>query len=1034
MQRVDLPLTMSVGRNRVTGEMSDLPDLFAQHGAAVRLVPVGDPAVDAVHEALSAGRSDPLSPALVVCDAPLRAVALRRALAARQGYAAVDVVTTEGLLDRLVLPWLTEIGHRPASRLELLTAVAAELAERPGRFGRVANHRATAERLLRLERLVAGLDRDDLARLEAEPTLGAEAIGVLRRAAGRLGRARTRGTLVDVAVERLDALDTGAWGPIVVFLPDPAAVDEARLFAALSRRHDTTVVVGQVGEETIDRVHLERLAGWGVVRPSSVRRLDLAPPDARRLEVADPDDEVRAALRAVAAWAAAGTPLNRIAVLYPSADPYASLLFDRLDEAGLPHCGPGHRPLSRSLAGRTLLRFLRLRADGLERSAVITLLSGAPLVDGAGRSLPVALWDRLSRQAGVIDGGDWRPRLDALAGGLEATEPGVAEAARALADFVDELDTALHPDAGLDNWWAWGHWAAGLLRTYLPTGAWPDAERRAFDRIVSTLERLRVLDQVATSGADRRHDSDEFAAVFADTVASELDAGKVPGIPLGPGVVVAPVDAIAGLAFDRVVLVGAAEGVWPRTPRPDSLLPDQARARLRVPIPASSDVTELDTRAAAVALAASRKQPLITTARGDLRSNRARHWPRVLDALVDPDGDAVLASHHQGLASHGRPESEASFVLRSLIAHVDRDESVHVHPAAIGDPVLSAGLTRWLQRHRPELTTHSGRVAAGAVDPTTRLLSATALEDYASCPRRYLFGRVLRIEEEERPERIDEITPRHRGTLVHAILERFVQEAIDADAVPDPDDAWTAAQVSRLLAIGDEEIETARAQGITGGRVQTELLKRAVERELYGWLTLDADIRSDLRSRPHATEWQFGFDAERRVALADGRSFPLRGFVDRVDLTDDGGVVVIDYKGGSGNAYAKMADDPLKGGQRLQLPLYARVLADELERSGPRTALYWLTKNANRRDMVLDDALDAELDQLLGAALDGITAGVFPGLPGEATAWPRASFDNCTWCDFDRICPTDRQAEWDRVADDPALTPIDLLLGRGEAS
>lgn len=1022
---------MSARPNRVTGEMSDLPDLFAQQAAAVQLAAVGDAAVDAVHDALAAGRDDPLAPAVVVCDAPLRAVALRRALAARQGYAAVDVITTEGLLDRLVLPWLTEIGHRPASRLEVLTAVAAELAERPGRFGRVANHRATAERLLRLERLIAGLDRDDLARLEDDPTLGAEAVGVLRRAAKRLGRARTRGTLVDVAVERLDAVATGSWGPIVLFLPDPSSVDEARLFAALARRHDVTIVVGQVGDEGIDRGHLERLAGWGVVPPSTTRRLDLDAPTARRLEAADPDDEVRAALRSVSAWAASGTPLNRIAVLYPSADPYATLLFDRLTEAGLPHCGPGHRPLSRSLAGRTLLRLLRLRADGLERSAVIALLSGAPLVDGAGRSLPVAAWDRLSRQAGVIDGDDWRPRLEALAGGLEATEPGAAEAARGLADFVDELDTALHPEGGLDNWWAWGHWAAGLLRSYLPTRAWPDAERRAFDRIVSTLERLRVLDQVATSSTETSHDSDAFAAVFAETIASELDAGKVPGIPLGPGLVVAPIDAVAGLAFDRVVVVGAAEGVWPRTPRPDSLLPDQARARLRVPVPASSDLTDLDIRTAAVAVAASRNPALITTSRGDLRSNRARHWPRVLDPVIDPDADLVLASHHQGLASHARPESEASFSLRSLIAHVDRDEPVDVHPAALGDPVLSAGLTRWLERRRPELTTHSGRVAAGSIDPTTKLLSPTALEDYASCPRRYLFARVLRIAEEERPERIDEITPRDRGTLVHAILERFVQEAIDSDAVPSPDVPWSAAQVSRLLAIGEEEIETARAQGITGGRVQTELLRRAVERELYGWLTLDAEIRSELRSRPHATEWEFGFGEERRVTLADGRSFPMRGYVDRVDLTDDGGVVVIDYKGGSGAGYAKMAEDPLKSGQRLQLPLYARVLADQLDLTGPRTALYWLTKGADRRDMVLDADLDAELDRLLGAALDGIAAGLFPGLPGEATAWPRASFDNCKWCDFDRICPTDRQAEWDRVADDSALTPIDLLLGRG---
>jgi hypothetical protein len=127
-----------------------------------------------------------------------------------------------------------------------------------------------------------------------------------------------------------------------------------------------------------------------------------------------------------------------------------------------------------------------------------------------------------------------------------------------------------------------------------------------------------------------------------------------------------------------------------------------------------------------------------------------------------------------------------------------------------------------------------------------------------------------------------------------------------------------------------------------------------------------------------------------------------------------------------------MEANPLNDGRRLQLPLYARAVAERLERAGERTGLYWLTKVNEIKEMVLDEDLEAHLEDAVGSALDGIGEGLFPGVPGEVVGWPRLSFENCKYCDFDRICPTDRQSEWERVQSDDALTPIDLLLGRVE--
>jgi CRISPR/Cas system-associated exonuclease Cas4 (RecB family) len=163
-----------------------------------------------------------------------------------------------------------------------------------------------------------------------------------------------------------------------------------------------------------------------------------------------------------------------------------------------------------------------------------------------------------------------------------------------------------------------------------------------------------------------------------------------------------------------------------------------------------------------------------------------------------------------------------------------------------------------------------------------------------------------------------------------------------------------------------------------------------------------------------------------------GRTVQLRGAVHRIDLTDDGGVLVIDYKGGSGRAFSGLAENPLDDGRRLQLPLYARAVAERLGRTGPRTGAYWLTKANEVRPIDLDDSLEEELEQAVGAVLDGIGDGLFPGRPGDVVGWPRLSFENCKFCDFDRICPTDRQSEWDRVWGSEQLTPIRSLIGAPE--
>ncbi|MDH4276750.1 MAG: PD-(D/E)XK nuclease family protein [Acidimicrobiia bacterium] len=1020
--------------------------------------PAGRASIDALARHLDAVRGgDRLAPAVVIGSDSVAANGFRRALLRRgganrgPGLAGVEFTTINRLAATLIEPALVAAEGHVAGRIELLASIRETLRRKPGVFGSVADHRTTEDRLVAFFQEITGLPPEARQRLESRAEgLSADAFRVAREASEAMGRAFTEDRVIELALQELALAPELAVGPLVLVDPDPERTYEARLIQAIARRTDASIVISLTGHRTIDDAYLRRLEAWGVpiesgfetdgrpVGPGASR--PDRPRPAALVEVAAPDEEVRAALRQLSGHAAAGVELADMAILYTQPDPYASLIGEQLAAAGIAQRGPGHRSLALTLVGRTLRRMLALATHDADRQSVIGLLNAAPIDRGDGTEAPALRWDRLSRQAGVIDGDHWTSRLAELGHSLEIGEAPASgqgpdgrgrrddrSAVAELADFVDGLRSALRPPP--PTWRAWSQWASGLLDRYLlgvkmggaAPADWPAGEQRAVAMVDTLLQHIAALDEF---GGPPRLDT------FEATVLSGLNGWRVPGHDDGQGVFVGPLDRAAGLPFRRIAVVGVVEGRFPRIPREDSLLPDQLKAQAGGLILEKNQITEIDVHKAALVAASSADVTTFFVARGDLRSNRSRAWPERLRGLVDEA--QVIASHHQGLLDHGRPMSEDDFALRALLAHVEGGDPVHTHVLARRDAVLAAGLRRHLDRRRTELTAYTGRVDRSMIDPVDRVFSPTALETYAQCPRKYLFQRVLRLQEDERPERIAEITARERGHLVHRVLERFVSEALEAGTVPGPDERWSAVQRARLFEICDEEIKIDQGRGITGGEVRTRLLREELITEMVAFLDTDDELRAERRSTPWAAEFKFGFDDSPALeGVLAGRALRLRGSVDRVDLTDDGGIMVIDYKGGSGSQFKGLDEDPLDGGRRLQLPLYAQAVADALDRTGPRTGLYWLTRKDDVLPVSLDGDLEDDLEEKVGAALDGITEGLFPAVPGSATSWPRVTFDNCVYCDFDHICPTDRQSEWESIQDDPALKPVEVVINDG---
>ena len=385
------------------------------------------------------------------------------------------------------------------------------------------------------------------------------------------------------------------------------------------------------------------------------------------------------------------------------------------------------------------------------------------------------------------------------------------------------------------------------------------------------------------------------------------------------------------------------------------------------------------------------------------------------------------------MAEDGRAADGHEYDVLALARWQRAGSRLRRHPLASDGGPLGRALAMERARATNRLTAwdgYVGGIAGGSrrLDGSlSQVMSPSRLESWATCPYRHFLGSVLNLSAWETPEDVLIISPLERGSLVHAILEQFIKEAMDAGA-PSPREGWTPLQRDRLREIAQEAFQEAERRGATGRRVLWEVAQEDILQDLERFLDDDERYRADEGMQPRHAEYAFGFDGPPvAMALPGGGEVRFRGFIDRVDVAQDGlRAVVMDYKTGSSRQYEKMKDDPLVAGKRLQLPVYALAVRETLLPDAALRAEYWFV-SANggyTRVPVTLDAIEAQFRNTVQAIAEGVRGGVFPANPGPPGF---GGPENCRYCDFQRICPTNKLALWARKGDSPQAAAYKML-------
>ena len=258
---------------------------------------------------------------------------------------------------------------------------------------------------------------------------------------------------------------------------------------------------------------------------------------------------------------------------------------------------------------------------------------------------------------------------------------------------------------------------------------------------------------------------------------------------------------------------------------------------------------------------------------------------------------------------------------------------------------------------------------------------------------------------------------------------------------PSPGESWGASGEARIVEIAEEEFADFERRGLTGHPAGGS--STATRSSTCCCTTLRARRRG---SGPHsgatpvAVELTFGRAGHRappgrtrrRTRGSAGRpGRPRRRGPGRrpclrlqvrqlLRRTDRSGRPIAD--GG----------DPLDGGRRLQLLAYAEAAAQQ--RGIDRTQRLVLVPRPGHTGVHIGYEIGPEHRQLfretLRVLVDGVGDGLYPAHSGPDIGSP-APTSNCAYCEFDTICPADREDEWERVRADPLLDDVVRLAEEG---
>lgn len=430
--------------------------------------------------------------------------------------------------------------------------------------------------------------------------------------------------------------------------------------------------------------------------------------------------------------------------------------------------------------------------------------------------------------------------------------------------------------------------------------------------------------------------TEQTAKHFIEELDYMLDSGDNGALPVdaadGPeSVKILTVHNAKGLEFRYVFVVSLIDLKFPSTDRPDPIqIPD---ALIKEMLPQGDVHLEEERRLFYVALTRARDCLFLTSAK-DYGGTRNRKPSRFLVELrIAPK------------------EEKTKAMAISLITDSTPDEM----PAAKKTPTNLSHLI-------------------------PKMFSFTQFKAFETCPRQYKFAHILRIPLAGKPSF-------SFGKTMHSTMQKFYERMMDINN-------WKQTDLFDAPAEHKVNFED-------NGNIRVPPLEDMLKLYEESWIDEWYDSKKQKQEyyengirilkefyAQHNGKWKIPQFLELGFTIKiDDNS--LRGAIDRVDKTADGGIEIIDYKTGSPKEEEKMnAED------KEQLLLY-QIAAEETLGVKPKLLSFYYLENNSSVSFLGNTEEIGKLKNKITNTIEKIRASNFPAKPSPHT---------CKYCDFKNIC------------------------------
>jgi hypothetical protein len=646
-------------------------------------------------------------------------------------------------------------------------------------------------------------------------------------------------------------------------------------------------------------------------------------------------------------------------------------------------------------------------------------------------------WEELLVESAVIGRLDrWERRLKGLRAEyqrkrdeLESDEPESPRIAAIRRDLeqLDHLEAfALPIVRALDEWprsgAKWGEWLA-LFQPLAPRALRQPA------RVLRVLQELAPLGDV---GPVTLREVREVLTPRLLTLTHEPPRRRQGRVFVGTP------HAARGRTFRVVFVPGLAERVFPQRLREDSLLLDDRRSQLDLPLVTQKQRGDDERLQLRLAVGAARERVHLSWPRLELQESRPRvpsFYVLDLARAVEGHIPAYAEIRDRAFAAGGAtlawpaPSEPASAIdefehdlsmLYQLLRETDRraakGRARYLYELS---PHLQRSLTgrwaRWQNRwHQSDGLIRSTPATAPALDSHrlgARPFSLSALQRFAECPYQFHLSAIYQLAPLEEPSPLQQLDPLTRGSLFHAIQTEFFRSLEKNGLLPLAERRVEAARGMLEWAIGTVTEHAYDELAPAIDRVWHDEIA-SIARDLRGWL--DQLVRDGREWRPERFEFAFGL---RDRGARDPRSVPdparvaerflIRGSIDLVERRRDGQALrVTDHKTGKNRTtLATMVD----GGRVLQPILYGLALESITHEVVEEGRLSYCT-NAGAftvHTIPLNEVSRRRAVEVLEVIDRAIERGTLAARPADGA---------CSRCDFVPVCGADEERRVRRKA------------------